>query len=357
MFSEFHYICFCHYCKYFLIILKALMKMKKIFLLIPLVFLSTYGFSQQEEWTIFDTLNSKISNNQIKTIAVDSLGNVWMVTGDCFYGGDVVKFSNNEFTVYDSASANLPDRFVTCLAFGNDDKVWMGSRYHGISCFDGNMCKNFNVLNSEMPDNHIKYTTRDNDGNLWVCTDKGLAVYKDEQWKIFTVKNSALPSNNINYIAFEKSSKAFWVATDKGVLYLYSVLSLMQVSDVAAFLYNKSNSKLPDDLVTQVVIDDYGNKWFASWGGIVKFDDKNWEIYTPANSGLPSFCEYVITPDKDQLWIATNMGLFLFKDKVQKSYTPANSKLPSYFVNLVVIGEKGEKWIATQNGLVKLVVK
>jgi ligand-binding sensor domain-containing protein len=331
--------------------------MKKIVLLILLLISSAYSFAQQEEWIVYDTLNSKISNNQIKTLAIDSIGNVWMVTGDCFYGGDVVKFNGNEFTVYDSASANLPDRFITCLAFDKVDKVWMGSRYHGISCFDGNLCKNFNSLNSAIPDNHIKYTTSDNDGNLWVCTDKGLAVFKDQQWKIFTVKNSALPSNNVNYIAFEKNSKAFWVATDKGVLNCYSVLSLMQVSDVASILYNKSNSKLPDDLVTQVVIDDSGNKWFSSWGGLVKYNENTWEVYTPENAGLPSFCEYVVTPEKEHLWIATNMGLFLFDKKVLKSYTPANSKIPSYFVNLVAIGNNGEKWIATQNGLVKLIVK
>jgi hypothetical protein len=43
---------------------------------------------------------------------------------------------------------------------------------------------------------------------------------------------------------------------------------------------------LPD--ARAIAIDGQGNKWIGiGGGGLAKFDDVNWTVYNPLNSGLP----------------------------------------------------------------------
>ncbi len=307
-----------------------------------------------QNWSVFTKENSKIPENVIKTLAVDKSGNLWLVTGDCFYGGNVVKYNGKDFLVYDSADSDLNDRFVTDIAFDVEGNVWLGSRYKGVWKFDGKSWQNFTTLNSTIPDNHVKKIISDSATGIWICTDKGLAQFTNDEWKTYNKSNSALPSNNVNSIAFEKGSKAFWVATDKGLLYCYSIATLLQISNVAALIYNTTNSVLPDDMIHQVIIDNSRNIWISSWGGIVKYNNNSWNLFTPKNSILPDFAEYILSVNSNVLWVSTNMGLYSYDGETWKSYTPANSVISDYFVNKVALGINNEIWIATQNGLIKL---
>ncbi|MFH0866280.1 MAG: two-component regulator propeller domain-containing protein [Bacteroidota bacterium] len=326
--------------------------MKRKLCLLPFLMLPVFLFGQQ--FTVYDTSNSKIPGNLIKTVNVDSDGNVWFVTGDCFTGGNVVCYKNKSFTVYDTTDG-IPDRFVTCIAFDNDGKIWFGSRYHGISSFDGKTWTNYNPLNSDFPDKHVRSISVDSLNRIWVGTDNGLAIYNGNKWDIMNTSNSLLPDNTINSIAFKKKSRAIWIATDKGIMWAYSYLAIKGISNVAPFIYDKKNSVLTDDLVNQVIIDDSSNVWISCWGGIAKIDNKSWKwkIYTPENSKLPAFVEYIMTAHNDELWIASNMGLYILKNEQWKIYTPSNSSIPDFFVNKVAFDKEGYAWIATQSGLVK----
>lgn len=311
-------------------------------------------FAIGQQFTVYNTANSKIPDNLIKTVNVDSAGNVWFVTGDCFTGGDVVCYKNNVFTVYDTTDG-ISDRFVTCIAFDNDGKIWFGSRYHGISSFDGKTWTNYNPLNSDFPDKHIRSISVDSLNRIWVGTDNGLAIFDRSKWEIMNKSNSLLSDNTINSVAFEKKSRAVWIATDKGIMYAYSYGAILGMINVAPITYSKKNSVLPDDLVNQVIIDDSSNAWISCWGGIAKIENKNWKwkVYTPENSKLPAFVEYFLTAHNSELWVASNMGLYILKNEQWEIYTPSNSSLPDFFVNRVAFDNDGNAWIATQSGLVK----
>lgn len=308
-----------------------------------------------QQITVYDTLNSEIPDNIIKTVSVDSHGKVWFVTGDCFAGGNLVSYDGNSYTSYDTTDG-IPDRFVTCIAFDTNGVMWLGSRYHGISCYDGKTWTNFNPGNSVFPDKHVRCITIDTKNRVWVGTDHGLAVYFTEKWDVMNTSNSALPDNVVSSAACDKNSNAIWIATDKGLVYAYDYGAIKQMINVAPFIYDKKNSVLPDDQINQVVIDDSSNVWISSWGGIAKIESKTgkWEVYTPQNSKLPAFVEYIMTWNENELWVASNNGLCILKNDQWKIFTPANSSIPDYFVNRVAFDKQGNAWIATQSGLVKI---
>lgn len=307
-----------------------------------------------QQFTVYNIANSMIPDNLIKTINVDSKGTVWFVTGDCFSGGYLVSLTNNMFTLYDTADG-IPDRFVTCIAFDTNEVMWCGSRYHGISSFDGKTWKNYNPLNSNFPDKHVRSIAVDKNNRVWAGTDNGLAIFCNDKWDIADKSNSALPDNIVNSVAFDKNSDAIWIATDKGVLWAYHYGAIKRMIDVAPIIYTKLNSLLPDDQVNQIVVDDSGYVWISSWDGIVKVENNKWKVYTPSNSKLPPFVEYILTPHNNEIWISSNMGLYVLTNQDEwRNYTPSNSAIPDFFVNRVVFDKEGNAWIATQSGLAKL---
>ena len=64
--------------------------------------------------------------------------------------------------------------------------------------------------------------------------------------------------------------------------------------------------------VISVAIDNNGNKWFGTGGaggGVAKFDNTNWTVYTGTNSGLPY--DYVLSIAIDasgKKWFGTEGG-------------------------------------------------
>lgn len=216
---------------------------------------------------------------------------------------------------------------------------------------------NYNPSNSVFPDKHVKSVTIDKHNRIWACTGNGLAVFYNNKWDVMNISNSALPDNAVNSVACEKKSNAIWIATDKGVLWAYDYGAIREMINPAPFIFNKSNSLLPDDQVNQIIVDDSDHVWISSWDGIAHVEKGKWKTYTPVNSKLPSFVEYIMTAHDNEIWIATNMGLYILKNDQWTIYTPSNSTLPDFFVNKVAFDKEGTAWVATQSGLVKILKK
>jgi ligand-binding sensor domain-containing protein len=81
-------------------------------------------------------------------------------------------------------------------------------------------------------------------------------------------------------------------------------------------VYDKWNSKLPDNYILAIAIDGEGNKWIGIYyGGLVKFDGVNWTVYNTSNSGLPYNSVRAIAIDgQGNKWIGTDGGLAVYRE-------------------------------------------
>ena len=122
----------------------------------------------------FDT-NIGLLNNEISTITQDKTGRLWVGTmhGLNLFNNDehnsIKQFINNP-----NDSTSLSNNQINSL-FTINNYLWVGTAY-GLNRID------LTTLNIEkfymtdgLPSNMILAITNDNDGNLWVTTDKGLA--------------------------------------------------------------------------------------------------------------------------------------------------------------------------------------
>ena len=74
----------------------------------------------------------------------------------------------------------------------------------------------------------------DGDGNLWIATAAGGAVFDGKDtWVPFTSKNSGIPSGNIVRVAVSRSGDVYFGSDSKGVAHLQGFVMPVPAAEVA----------------------------------------------------------------------------------------------------------------------------
>jgi ligand-binding sensor domain-containing protein len=136
---------------------------------------------------VYDTTNSGLPSNYILPRVIDSGGTKWIGTGawalgemNRRYDAGLVAFDGSEWTVYDTLNSRLPDNGVSAIAIDKDGTKWIGTDYGGLAAFDGISWTVYDTLNSELPSNSISSLVIDNDGTKWIGTWIGaLAAFNE----------------------------------------------------------------------------------------------------------------------------------------------------------------------------------
>lgn len=151
-----------------------------------------------------------------------------------------------------------------------------------------------------------------------------------------------LPSNTVNGVAVDNGNNV-WFATDGGVAKF----------DGSAFTVYTASNGLIDDYSSCICVDDNNYIWVGTDIGVSKFNGINWINYTTAD-GLVDNEIYCMCSDNDGgVWIGTYSGLSHFTDSAFTNYTESNG-LPGNMISYVYDDPDGALWIGTWlNGLVK----
>jgi ligand-binding sensor domain-containing protein len=137
-----------------------------------------------ERWTTYNTSNSEIASDHVRSIAVDSTDVKWF--GGCTNGYDewhdyfhchasaVSRFDGTTWTSYIAGESGLVGREVTAIAIDCwEGNKWFGTRYAGVSKFDGVNWTTYDTSNSGLANDHVKTIVVDNEGNIWFGTYGG----------------------------------------------------------------------------------------------------------------------------------------------------------------------------------------
>ena len=118
----------------------------------------------------------------------------------------------------------------------------------------------FNSSNSKIPYDDITSIRGDGNGNIWAGAgakdNKSALVKLDSASQI-----SSYPCGTIWNITVDEKSGRVWLATNgEGV----------EIFDGNQFnRYNKQNSILSSNTVSDILIDENGDKWMSTFGGLV----------------------------------------------------------------------------------------
>ncbi len=144
------------------------------------------------------------------------------------------------------------------VAYAQNGELWVATNF-GLSRYDSGISdfeneKDFfkDIILPENLSSDITTIEFDSRGNLWIGTRKGLALRNldDGSFEVFTTFNSGLVSDNIQNITFDKYTGKIYIATDKGLSVINSLIGkpVFEVSKVIAFpnpfVINSSSDKL-----------------------------------------------------------------------------------------------------------------
>ncbi|MBI4647068.1 MAG: T9SS type A sorting domain-containing protein [Bacteroidia bacterium] len=301
--------------------------MKNLFYLLLLV--SSGTIAQTENWHVYNTTNSGLPANNIKSLTVDE-DNLWIGTES-----GLIHFNGIDFTVYNTSNSTLNSNKIGRSVVDKFGHLWFFCNYK-VFKFDGSDFINYGtgqppftdrlaadtIVNVWFPGIH--WDSYSFDGTTW--TPYGYQFAGDYALDVTVDGN--------NYV---------WFANSMGDLKKYDGTSWSSIS--AASVYGAWCIKT----------DFNGSVWIGE-NTVCKYNYPGWIIIDTANSnGLFTDGVSDFTIDTNGfVYACANQGIGLgFYDSIWTIYTVNNSELPSNTINCVVVDRNNNVWIGTNNGLVK----
>lgn len=192
---------------------------------------------------------------------------------------------------------------------------------------------------SGLSNGRITSMAKEKNGFVWIGTNNGLNRYDGLGFKIYNKRNSTIGSNDISDILIDSKNR-IWITTLGGGLNYYNPLN----DTFQVFKNNPNNSKsLMSNNVSTLIEDSKGLIWLGTEKGLCCFNpiSRQFVSYTNQfnnNQTKKSNSITSIYEDKNKdLWIGTfGNGLFLF-DRTQKKFNQIKSEeiQVSDFINVI----------------------
>ena len=263
---------------------------------------------------------NSISGYAVREISGDKKGNLWIGTEDA--GLNTFNPETGHFKNFNTGNGKGSVSYSNIHGLLiNEEEVWVGTYLHGLDILNvntGKLLRHYNTANSAIGSNFIYSLFKTTAGEIIVSTDKGLYQYLPNQdnFKMITELQKVFYRT-----LCEDNEGTIWAGTySDGVFYYNS-----KKGKHGQYLLKSGNPySLPSNLINKIFKDSNGTLWFATEGGLCKYDKikDRFERITTVD-GLPSDVTYSILEDeRKNLWISTSKGL--------ASYSPASKKIKVY---------------------------
>lgn len=264
---------------------------------------------------IYTDINSPLGSSAsvywigVSGLAFDSKNNLW-ITNSNVPNALSVKTRQGEWFTYDFSSL-LSQNVIGDVVIDNFNQKWaIIGRGHGILVFNDNNTLDFTgddkakklttaIGNGNLPSNLVTALAVDRNGEVWVGTDKGIAVFYSPG-NVFTNNNFdasqilvefggyyqyLLESETITAIAVDGANRK-WIGTASSGVFLLSPDGTEQLLH-----FNEANSPLFSDIINDITIShESGEVFFGTAKGIVSYRGT-------ATKGAEDFTDVYVYPN------------------------------------------------------------
>jgi ligand-binding sensor domain-containing protein len=303
----------------------------------------------QNDWMVFDYLNSPLNENNVLALKHDKNNNVWIGTE---YG--LMKFDGYFWNLYNTFNSDLPSDIVNTLVNDKHNNLWF-------------------IVNADNFPYFVKY-----DGNSWIKTDTNQTClgtidnkysFAVDEYEVKWVVGRKV-GENLSVVRFSEDSctsyftelqelNATDLTIDHNNHFWFSVDWWDPHTGVAKCDY--SQWKYSQWWSVVLAVDTFYNEaWCSSASSVYKLDFNNlsWLATYPLPLPWLQYNVWKLYPDKNyNLWCrSTEYGIFKFDrtSTVYTLYNESNSSLTSDTVNSIAIDDFDNVWIATRYGLAVL---
>lgn len=140
------------------------------------------------------TQSNGLSGNEISAIYTDSKNMVWVGAR----GRGFTKIDDDQISAIKLNIKMTPTSFIE----DSKGNLWIGTEGKGVFVYDGNKIIQQYTLNDGMLSDYISLLNIDNDGNIWIGTNKGLNKYDVAQNRFFSF------TDKMGYVGIESKHNA-----------------------------------------------------------------------------------------------------------------------------------------------------
>lgn len=298
-------------------------------------------------WSIYNSDNSGLPFNTVLKTLIDDYNNYWLNTdGNLWGNAGLTTFNGLEWTTYNTTNSEMPFNKFNTLDVDQTGKIWIGSNLWGVASFYNGEWSHFTTSNSLLPDNHISAIGVDIENNIWISHNLGLSqISNSGDWVTYNENNSELPDNSIDDI-FITSNNEIWIASSDHI---------SNFNNDVWLIYDLSELGISYFPTVGCQTDLTGNFWVISNGeGILKFDGNTWEKFNKSNSPLPTnqFTDIIVDGNNNKWFGTVGSGLALYNEngvvldssdqgwqwpvkapRITQDFATYGSVIPDYFHN------------------------
>lgn len=271
-----------------------------------------------------DSVPESIITDDVTNIVAAADGNLWVTT----YWKGIEYFDKKSGHFFHYNTENIPglasDNIWT-VADGGNGKLYIGHVHHGFSILSikDKRVKNFvhdpDDKNS-LPGNEVRCVYKDTNDNIWVGTNKGLALFNPESMNFIQFNSDGNLSHYI-YDIRQLDGNKLWIAMEFGGVAIMDLSQrLFLLPEQTQFHYIKEGDdgySLSNSSTRCIFQDSFKNIWAGVWGGGINFLS-----YEP-----PLFSGYYYSSNHDSM-----------------------SRLNNKTASSVCVDGRGRLWIGTDGG-------
>jgi len=321
------------------------------------------NINEKKEDTSFYNCLPKILNNQIAILCwIDSKQNLWIsYWNGCIFKINIKSHRTHLYTLHNFKTSKQRV-IITANSFIEDDRgiIWLGASRGGLFYYNSLNDQFENIPSSNSFPNSLHYDfdifslSKDNEGNIWVGTDKGISIFNPASRLFQTVDENSLvqpfPRTEVTQI-FETGTGDILIATWGNGWYIYN-----------------RNFELKKHFSYNVETDWWDNRKNLVWSFAGAKDGKIWigyqygllGIYDIANKSIRYINEpgfnlktiRVIRCDAEgNMWFGIQSGMLGKWDRKKNKFVFYNispiNKNQSSPISDMLICSNGEIWLAT----------
>ena len=298
----------------------------------------------------------------INTFSKDSKQNLWFSDyNGLLYKYNALTYKREVFNrFYDSNKNKITEKKPNALCFAEDNNgvLWIGSYENGLLYYDEkqDIIRSFPV-NKNVPavlnyNYYINYLFRDNEGNIWAGTDKGINIFNPSFQQFTTIGEDisidTFPKSEVNQI-FETSSGNMLVSSFGKGWFIYD----KDFSLKDHFYEHNKASVNNKNLVWSFAEDHQGKIWVGYQYGLISIFDTvsriNQYIHVPAFEG--SSVMAIECDTKGNMWFGLYSGALGRWDVTTHQFFVYKNLLRSneqnFHIRDMLINKQGEIWVAT----------
>lgn len=177
--------------------------------------------------------------------------------------------------------------------------------------------KTYNTLNSNLPDNVVRFIYFDRRDRIWICTDKGICFWDEKRGKFTPGK---FPSGFIN-----KQKVHFMMEDQKGnILFLYDIKKAFHTDPTLKKFKNICTEKDSDFTgirLNKILQDRFGSFWFIGSRGTIKANEAltKYELYSTTEGLMEPYTTDGHFDPYGKLWLSNNKGLYYSSGSLKRS--------------------------------------